>query len=120
VNVVQTRRVSPVPRWTRVKGRAGRRRFIRRRSSSRAPVGKTVSNVRKRPEKGDALPRATKSRNCGDRAETWFTMRSAITSAVSVNARTSSQVPRRGSTVVWSTGSNPASAPSMGVKKGRT
>ena len=45
---------------------------------------------------------------------------STITRNSDARAATSSHVPSRGSTSVWSSGSNPASAPSNGWKNGST
>jgi hypothetical protein len=67
----------------------------------------------------EASPADSQSANAAESADTWFTIRSAITSRSAARAATSSHVPMRGSTEVWSIGSNPASAPSIGTKKGR-
>ena len=49
----------------------------------------------------------------------WLTIASTMMSWDLLSSATSSQEPRRWSTLVWSIGSKPASAPSNGVKNGR-
>ncbi len=87
-------------------------------SASVAPSGKTAPSVRNIPAYGEASPRAVQSANCAELEDTWLTITSTTTSRPAASAATSAHEPRRGSTVVWSTGSNPASAPSNGTKNG--
>ena len=60
-------------------------------------------------------PWERKSLNWGEATDMWLTMRSAATVMSAEREPMSSQVPRRGSTCMWSTGSNPA----VGTIEGR-
>ena len=91
-------------------GSVGEARLCKRKAGARAidaeqfglarAVGEDAAQCQKHSGERRFFAALVKSRNCGERVEMWFTMRSAMISTCRLRARTSSQEPRRGSTFV--------------------